>query len=200
MINVLYASCKIIAGTCHGRERTQLTLICSLLRAEYMTWSVRAEAGADLIKGENSLKNIWIFLIFYVRAWGKTYLCLEHDSQLLFIIFGLVSCSFTTVEQCCKSLNFSGGLTLPKKLCGCEAHPSLFKYLYYITTWIGRSWGCICVLYEENETHGNVWSDGIKFKKRIRKIWQAVHVNHTSENPGLEPRHLSWMETEMDAL
>lgn len=55
------------------RKNTADCLVCSLHSAECMIWRVRAcaVAGADLIKGENSLKNVWIFLMFVCESTGK---------------------------------------------------------------------------------------------------------------------------------
>lgn len=46
------------------RKNTADCVVCSLHSTECMMWRLRAcaDAGADLIKGENSLKKVWISL------------------------------------------------------------------------------------------------------------------------------------------
>lgn len=54
-----------------------------------MTWRVRAcaEAGAELIKGENSFKKVLIFLVLFVGEHGEKLTCAWNMIVHLFLSF-----------------------------------------------------------------------------------------------------------------
>lgn len=65
-------------------------------------------------------------------------LCLGHDSPFLFIIFGVAGCCFTSVQQRCKSLGFSGDLTLPHESCGDARLAHRYPRSFYISVPLGE--------------------------------------------------------------
>lgn len=67
----------IIAGSCCRGGRAQLCSGCSWCTAKCRAWRVRAcaDAGADLIKGENNFKNVWVFLMHFMGEHGEKLSC-----------------------------------------------------------------------------------------------------------------------------